>query len=188
MVVEVGQPQDAESSGRSSATSPSIAGGVLYRERLTAPLIVWFITGALTASLGIAYGHWLGTTSGLVAFVVSEMLVAVLLITRTPIVLVDDHCFQAGRARLPLTFVGRIVPLTRDEGVTAKGAAGDPRAYLCTRGWIGESVLVEVTDPDDPHPYWLVSTRQGHELAATLATARDKVAPTAGLGERTSTD
>ncbi len=144
-----------------------------YSERLTAPITVWLITAALTASLGIAYGHWLGTPAGVMAFVVSEAIVAFLLITRTPIVSVDEHVFRAGKARLPLNYVGRIVPLTRDESITAKGAAADPRAFLCTRGWIPESILVEVTDDEDPHPYWLVSTRRGHDLASILATARD---------------
>ena len=147
-----------------------------YRERLTAPITVWLITAALTGSLGIAYGHWLGTPAGITAVVVSELIVAFLLLTRTPIVSVDADVFRAGKARLPLTYVGRIVPLTRDESITAKGAAADPRAYLCTRGWISESILVEVTDEDDPHPYWLVSTRHGHELASILASARDELA------------
>jgi hypothetical protein len=160
-----------------------------YRERLTAPIAVWLITAALTASLGIAYGHWLGTPAGVVAFAVSELLVAVLLITRIPLVCVDDEAFRAGRARLPLSFVGRIVPLTRDESITAKGAAADPHAYMCTRGWIGESIIVEVTDPADPHPYWLVSTRRGHDLAEVLATARDRAAERAiHMGKPSSTD
>ena len=155
-----------------------------YSERLTAPITVWVITAALTASLGIAYGHWLGSPAGVTAFVVSESIVAFLLLTRTPMVSVDDQVFRAGKARLPLTYVGRIVPLTRDESITAKGAAADPRAYLCTRGWIPESILVEVTDDDDPHPYWLVSTRRGHDLAAILAAARDR-ATKASLDELT---
>jgi len=158
-----------------------------YRERLVAPTTVWLITAALTASLGVAYGHWLGNRPGLVAFLISEAIVAFLLVTRTPIVQVDDHAFRAGKARLPLEFVGRIVPLDRDETITAKGAAADPRAYLCSRGWIPGSILVEVTDEDDPHPYWLVSTRRGHELALALATQRDAVAHTKTARESSTT-
>jgi|APCry1669188879_1035177.scaffolds.fasta_scaffold02801_8 hypothetical protein len=146
---------------------------IRYRERLVAPFTVWLITAALTASLGIAYGHWLGNNAGLGAFLVSETIVAFLLITRTPIVSVDDAVFRAGKARLPLQHVGRIVTLDRNETITAKGAAADPRAYLCSRGWIPESILVEVTDEIDPHPYWLVSTRHAHELATILAAGRD---------------
>ncbi|MEI6229116.1 MAG: DUF3093 domain-containing protein [Actinomycetes bacterium] len=160
---------------------------IRYRERLVAPVTVWLITAAMTASLGVAYGHWLGNRPGVVAFVISEGIVAFLLVTRTPIVQVDDHAFRAGKARLPLEFVGRIVPLDRDETVTAKGAAADPRAYLCSRGWIPGAILVEVTDEDDPHPYWLVSTRRGHELALVLATQRDAVAYTVTARESSTT-
>jgi len=146
---------------------------VHYRERLVAPVSVWLITAVITASLGVAYAHWLGNAAGLGAFAVAEAIVAFLLLTRTPLVVVDDVVLRAGKARLPLRYVGRIVPLDASAAITAKGAAADPNAYLCTRGWIREAVLIEVTDESDPHPYWLVSTRHGHEFAAVLAAQRD---------------
>ena len=171
----------------SESVNDATATTMRYRERLVAPVSVWLITAAMTASLGVAYGHWLGNTPGLVAFLMSEAIVAFLLLTRTPLVVVDDDVFRAGKARLPLEFVGRIVPLDRNETVTAKGAAADPRAYLCSRGWIPGSVLVEITDEDDPHPYWLVSTRHGHELALVLATQRDATALAQGTHHTSAT-
>ena len=86
---------------------------------------------------------------------------------------VDDRVFRAGRARLPLRHVGRIAPLDTEQTRDARGRLADPAAYLCLRSWTSRTVLVEVEDPDDPHPYWLVSTRRGHDLAPVLAAARD---------------
>ena len=40
----------------------------------------------------------------------------------------------------------------------------DARAYLCIRGWIPTGIRVAVADPQDPTPYWLVSTRRPEEL------------------------
>jgi hypothetical protein len=48
----------------------------------------------------------------------------------------------------------------------------DGRAYLCLRGWISPVVRVELDDPDDPTPYWLVSTRRPAQLVAALAEGR----------------
>jgi hypothetical protein len=38
--------------------------------------------------------------------------------------------------------------------------------------WISESVIVENTDQDDPHPYWHVSSRHAKALSEALNDAR----------------
>jgi hypothetical protein len=146
---------------------------VAYRERVHAPLWLWLLGTALTASLGVAYGYRLGVLSGLVTFAVSQALFSWWLVATAPLVVVDDRVFRAGRARLPLRYVGRIAPLDTAQTRDARGRLADPAAYLCLRSWVSRSVLVEVEDPDDPHPYWLVSTRRGRDLAPVLAAARD---------------
>jgi hypothetical protein len=146
---------------------------VAYRERLHAPWWVWVISLLLTTTLGVAYGHVLGTRAGVLTFACAQALVSVWLLATAPLVVVDDRVFRAGRARLPLAVVGRIAPLDVEQSRDAQGRLADPAAYLCLRGWIARSVLVEVDDLDDPHPYWLVSSRHGHALAGALAAARD---------------
>ena len=147
---------------------------VAYRERLYAPWYVWALATFLTASLGVAYGFYLGDLAGLLTFVATEALVAWWLIATSATVVVDDQVLRAGRARLPLRYVGRIAPLDVAQTRDARGRLADPAAYLCTRGWISRSVLVEVDDEQDPHPYWLISSRDGHALARALAPARDR--------------
>ena len=149
----------------------------MFRERVHAPVWIWLLALMLTASLGVAYGFRLGTASGVVAFLVSQGLVSWWLLATAPLVVVDDRVLRAGRARLPLRFVGRIAPLDTAQTRDARGRLADPAAFLCLRSWVSRSVLVEVEDPDDPHPYWLVSTRRGRDLAPLLAAARDAAQP-----------
>ena len=146
-----------------------------YRERVHAPWWLWLVTVLLTGSLGVAYGYPLGRTVGVASFLLTQGLVTWWLLGTAPLVVVDDRVLRAGRARLPLRYVGRIAPLDPAQTREARGTLADPRAHLCLRSWVSRSVLVEVDDPDDPHPYWLISTRHGHELAAALAPARDGV-------------
>ena len=144
-----------------------------YRERVHAPVWLWLVGTALTASLGVAYGYRLGTVPGLVTFAVAQALLTWWLVATAPLVVVDDLVLRAGKARLPLRHVGRIAPLDSAQSRDAGGRLADPAAYLCLRSWVSRTVLVEVEDPEDPHPYWLVSTRHGHDLARVLAAARD---------------
>ncbi|MDX2025238.1 DUF3093 family protein, partial [Microcella sp.] len=51
----------------------------------------------------------------------------------------------------------------------ARGQRLDARAFLVLRPDIPAVLRVAVTDPDDPTPYWLLSTRRPEELAAAIA-------------------
>ena len=60
--------------------------------------------------------------------------------------------------------VGTMTALDAEQLRTALGPELDVRAYLCVRGWVRTGVRVTVNDPDDPTPYWLVSTRRPERL------------------------
>ena len=55
-----------------------------------------------------------------------------------------------------------------------RGAQLDARAWPLIRGWVSPVVRVTVTDPQDPTPYWLVSTRHPEKLVEALETARHR--------------
>lgn len=115
-------------------------------------------TGPLRAAL--SYGG--------VALVVGVGLLA----GSTARVRVADGHLAAGRARLPLEVVARVHPLDRAQTRRALGPEGDPRAWVLFRAWVPGSVVVVLDDPDDPTPYWLVSSRQPEALAAAVERGR----------------
>ena len=53
-----------------------------------------------------------------------------------------------------------------------RGTGLDARAFLVIRGWVQPVVRVPITDPDDPAPYWLLSSRRPKELAAVINGSR----------------
>jgi hypothetical protein len=81
---------------------------------------------------------------------------------------VADGELQVGPARLPLRYVGRVEIVPRERKQIALGPELDPTAYLLHRAWVGPLVRVEVTDPDDPTPYWIFSVRDPEALVALL--------------------
>jgi hypothetical protein len=86
-------------------------------------------------------------------------------------VTVVDGVFTAGRARIPVTFLRDPEPLEAAEVRAAAGVEADARAYLVLRPYVGTAVRVHLSDPADPTPYWLVSTRHPGTLAAELTAA-----------------
>lgn len=76
--------------------------------------------------------------------------------------------FSAGRALLPYQHIGDVEALDAAETRRILGVDADARAYLLVRAYCRGAVKVAVTDPADPAPYWLVSTRHPADLAASL--------------------
>ncbi|GAB2515449.1 DUF3093 domain-containing protein [Paramicrobacterium agarici] len=83
-----------------------------------------------------------------------------------------DGMLSAGRATIDVGFLGEAHALYAEDAFAARGRDLDPRAWLMIRGGVKDVVRVPVTDEDDPTPYWLLSTRSAHELAAAINDAR----------------
>ncbi|GLZ45288.1 hypothetical protein Acsp06_14730 [Actinomycetospora sp. NBRC 106375] len=75
---------------------------------------------------------------------------------------------RAGPAHLPVSMIGRVDAVTGEDKRLALGPRLDPQAFVLHRPWVGPVVRIEVLDPDDPTPYWVVSTRHPERLIAAL--------------------
>jgi hypothetical protein len=138
-----------------------------YRERLW-PAAWVFVATALVIPASLLVFLPISTTAGIVCAIVLYGAIVVILLVTTPIVEVDDALFTAGRARLPLSAIASATSFTGAEATEQRGTALDGRAWLLLRGWIPGLVRVQLDDPSDPTPYWLVSTRHPAELASAL--------------------
>ncbi|MFC5501743.1 DUF3093 domain-containing protein [Lysinimonas soli] len=139
----------------------------IYRERLwPAPWV--FLATALVIPASLLVFLPISTTVGIIcAIALYSAILAALLLT-TPVVEVTDVLFAAGRARLPLAVVTVAEPFDGEAATAQRGTQLDARAWMLLRGWIPGVVRVQLDDPSDPTPYWLVSTRRPKKLAAVL--------------------
>jgi len=154
-----------------------------YRERLwPAPWV--FIATALVIPAALLVFLPISTTAGIICAIVLYGAIVVTLFATTPVVEVTDAEFGAGRAHLPLAAVKGAEAFEAAEATAERGVRLDARAYLVIRGWIPGLVRVELDDPSDPTPYWLVSSRHPRRLAAAVEgslgvrSRSDKVTPT----------
>ncbi len=143
-----------------------------YSERLFVPLRWWVQTTMLLASLWLAFIVAMPASAAWTATGVLVALTAALLLWfGSARVVVRDGVLHAGRAHIALDLLGAVTPLDAEETRRVHGVDADARAYLLTRPYLKRSVRIDVTDPADPTPYWLVSTRRPQALAAAV-TAR----------------
>jgi DUF3093 family protein len=147
-----------------------------YRERLGVPLR-WLVQGTmLVASLWLAC---IVAVPGPVAWTATAatmaLLAAGLVSYGSPRLEVGDGVFRAGRARIGVEHLGTAEALDAERTRRVAGPEADARAFLLLRPYLKRAVRVEITDPADPAPYWLVSSRRPEELAGALTrlTAKD---------------
>jgi hypothetical protein len=147
-----------------------------YQERLWPSVGQWTFAFIMTASLGIAYGRAYGMDLGSIVGIAATILVTIGLIVNTPLIQVDELNFRVGRARLPLQYVGKIQKLDEEQSRRARSTDANSNAHFQLRGGIKNTVIVEVTDPQDPHPYWQVSSRNPDALINALNATKNKSA------------
>ena len=146
-----------------------------YHERLGVPLRWWVQGTMLVASLWLAV---VVATPGEVAWVVTALAMllmgAGLLAYGGVTVSVADGMFRAGRAHIEGRHLGVVEALDAEQTRRTAGREADARAYLVLRPYLKRAVKVEITDPADPTPYWLVSSRRPEDLAGALTVLADR--------------
>lgn len=159
--------------GFSTVSSPA-----QYDERLGVPLRWWALATMFLASVLLAFLVALpaGLAFGSVGLMVVGV-VALFLGYGAARVSVADGEFRAGSARIPVRFLAAPTPLDSAAARRATGVEADARAFLVIRPYLKRAVRVSVSDPADPTPYWLVSTRHPHQLSAALEEAIATASP-----------
>jgi hypothetical protein len=144
-----------------------------FQERLWPSAGQWTFAFIMTASLGIAYGRAYGMDLGVIVGIVATIVVAIGMIVNAPLIQIDELNFRVGRARLPIQYVGKIQKLDEEQSRRARSTDANSNAHFQLRGGIKHTVIVEVTDAQDPHPYWQISSRKPDELISALNATKE---------------
>lgn len=138
-----------------------------YRERLRAPYW-WYPIGIFVAVLLGAEFHMSGQvlTDWLPYAILVPLACLIVWRTGSQQLVISDGQVHVRDAHLPLDVVRGVVGLDTATLRRVVGREGDPAAFVAIRPWIGPGVQFWLDDPDDPTPYWIVSTRRPERVVA----------------------
>lgn len=142
-----------------------------YSERLWVPWWWWPAAAVVTAVGGYEIQLSAHRASWSVVGYVGVGLVCVALLWsmgRGRVQVTAERELLAGKARLPRSVIARGASIPPSAKSAALGRQLDPAAFLMHHAWISSMVLLVLDDPDDPTPYWLVSTRHPDRVLAAL--------------------
>lgn len=169
-----------------SATTPAVPG---YRERLTPSPAVWVATLPIAASSGLVVLTLLGGLWAALVAVVAMVAAVAVLLRGSAVIAVGDGVLRADPAHIPVHLLGAVRELDAEQKRLLRGPRSDARAFWCQRGWLRTGVAIEIADPGDPAPYWLLSSRHPDRLAAAIRSAKQaataRTAPDRTATERT---
>jgi hypothetical protein len=144
---------------------------MLFRERLTVPIMWWVLAALFSLSVLLAVGFYLGPVWGVGTCAATIVVAGAIFGSAGIVISVDARQIYVGRASIEHIYIAACRSLSAEETRRRAGVEADARAHLVLRPYIKTAVEISLDDPDDPVPYWLVSTRHPQRLAAAMQDA-----------------
>jgi hypothetical protein len=119
-------------------------------------------------SLVIAIWAALDTTATMVTFAIATLAIPFIAQSLTSRIRVDQNELRIDKAHIELKYLGKVTVLDSDAMRLLRTRDADPAAFLAIKFWASEGIKIELTDPRDVTPYWLITSKRGEKLAALL--------------------
>jgi hypothetical protein len=141
---------------------------VIFTEVLRPPFWVLAFIYFMFLSLVIAIWAAFDTTSTMVAFAIATLAIPVVAQSLTSRIQVDKNELRVDKAHIELKYLGKVSVLDSDAMRLLRTRDADPAAFLAIKFWASKGIKIEVIDPRDTTPYWLITSKRGEKLAALL--------------------
>ena len=105
---------------------------------------------------------------GLVIGSVAVFIIWVVLFIRAPKIEITNSNLRVARVTISRAFIGEPTAIGKNDIFAERGPKLDPAAHKVFQGTVSTAVKIPIIDPEDPTPYWLVSTRNPKKLVELL--------------------
>lgn len=142
---------------------------MIFKEVLRPPIWVLAFIYFLLLSLVIAIWAAFNGVVTLYAFCVATLAIVLIAYKARSIISINTDELRIDRAHIEIKYLGKVTLLDAQEMRLLRTRDADPAAYLAIKFWTPIGLKVEVNDPRDPTPYWLITSKRGEEIAALLS-------------------
>ena len=105
----------------------------------------------------------------LVTFVSTEVAIASLGIFAAPTLKLNKESLSIGKVLIPTKYVKSVTVIETNAQQSEKGPKLHPAAYIRFQVAVKGLLKIELNDPADPTPYWLISSRHPELVAKKFA-------------------
>jgi hypothetical protein len=140
---------------------------IVYRERVRPNFGTFIAVATLLPAVTLVsepFDYRIGIAVGLI-LVIS---IWAALFFLAPVIQVGSSHLSVARAKIPRNLLGNIEEIAKDQIFSERGPKLDPAAHKVFQGTVKTAIKITVNDPNDPTPYWIISTRKPAQLAEVL--------------------
>lgn len=141
---------------------------MIFKEVLRPPIWVLAFIYFLLLSLVIALWAAFDNTVAFTSFVAATIAIIYIAYAMRSTITFDGEELRIDRAHIESKYLGKVTILDSGAMRLLRTRDADPAAYLAIKFWAPTGIKIEVTDPRDPTPYWLITSKRGEEIAALL--------------------
>ncbi len=139
-----------------------------FRERTPWPIWLWLFLLFLGSTLSIAFWAALGLRWAAITALL-QFLGLIYLSQRSLLdIAVNGQQLTVNKARIDKQFLGSVEILDSEQMRQWRGPLSDPACFMELRFWISTGVKIEILDPKDLTPYWLISSKKAQSLTTAL--------------------
>ena len=131
---------------------------------------IWVLAFIYFMFLSLVIAIWAAfdTTATMVALAIATLAIPFIVQSLTSRISVDHNQLRINKAHIELKYLGKVTVLDSDAMRLLRTRDADPAAFLAIKFWSSKGIKIEVTDPRDATPYWLITSKRGEKLAALL--------------------
>lgn len=148
-------------------SEPEKPESLLYKERVLPNFGTFAAVFALLPSLTIVSEPF-DIRIGLAIGIVVVITIWTLLIFRAPTIELSNLKLKVGSVGIFRDLIGQAEVISKERIFLERGPNLDPGAHKVFQGSVKTAIKIAILDPEDPTPYWLISTRKPNKLAELL--------------------
>ena len=141
---------------------------MIFREVLRPP--IWVLAFIYFLFLSIVLSVWaaLDNRATLITLALSTITLIWISISMTSEITFDGEVLRIDKANIDLKYLGKATVLDKNAMRLLRTRDADPAAYLAIKFWEPRGIRIDLNDPRDKTPYWLITSKRGEEIAALL--------------------
>ena len=148
-------------------SSPKPSEAIVFQERVRPNFGTFLATAALIPAITLVSEPF-DFRIGLIIGSVLVLAIWWAMFFLSPVIRVREKSLSVGVVSIPRSLLGRVEVIAKDQIFQERGPKLEPAAFKVFQGTVKTAVKIEISDPSDPTPYWIISTRKPIQLASAL--------------------
>ena len=141
---------------------------MIFREVLRPP--IWVLAFIYFLFLSVVLSVWAAfdNRATMITLAISTLALIWIAFAMQTVITFDGHTLRIDKANIESQYLGKVTLLDKNAMRLLRTRDADPAAYLAIKFWEPSGLRIDLNDPRDKTPYWLITSKRGEEIAALL--------------------